>query len=101
MALRPLKTVREHFVHYYRKLSNLIRRLQNGTKTTNPTLSRYNKRKDSNGNALESNNSVNGDRFNRFFDRFITKDEERRALQTMIVEHFLREGRWECANVWS
>ena len=97
LGLRPLKTVREHFVHYYRKLSALIRRLQNNSKATNPALSRYSKRRESNETIKDQENN---NRFKQFISSFITEEAEKKALENMIVEHFLREGNFECAKVW-
>ena len=69
--MRPLKTVREHFIHYYRKLSTLIRRFQNGNKMNNTALSRYSKRRESNGNAKEVEKN---EKFQKLFSNFITEE---------------------------
>ena len=45
LALKPLKTVREHFLHHYRKLSNLVRKAQTPNHLKNGIASsRYSRR---------------------------------------------------------
>lgn len=76
LALRPLKTVREHFVHHYRKLSNLIRRVQGSNNNRNAVASsRYSRRP--NGEQPHSTDARDQeDKLGSFFGGLMNKEEE-------------------------
>lgn len=99
LALKPLKTVREHFVHHYRKLSNLIRRVQAPNNPRNAVASsRYSRRPNSEQPPADHRDA--DEQFTSFFGGLLNKAEELAVLEEMIVESYLRAGEWECAGVW-
>lgn len=100
--MRPLKTIREHYTHYYRKLSNLIKKVQANPTRSNLANSKYSRRMRSDVNSAGKNEQAkNTKRFNEFFGAFMNSSEEKSALNKMIVEYYLREGKMGCVSVWS
>lgn len=101
LALKPLRTVREHFLHHYRKLSNLIRRVQAPNNPRNGVASsRYSRRPNSEQAPHTAEQRENDEKFSNFFGGLLNKAEELAVLEEMIVESYLRAGEWECAGVW-
>jgi hypothetical protein len=80
LALRPLKTVREHFVHHYRKLSNLIRRVQGSNNTRNAVASSRYSRRPNGEQPHPPDPREQDDKLGTFFGGLINREEETQAL---------------------
>ena len=39
------------------------------------------------------------DRFRKYFGSFINQEGEKEAMEQIIIEHLLREGKLDCAKV--
>lgn len=98
--LKPLKSTHEHFIHHYRRLSNLVRKVQATTAKNNIANSRNSRRAVSDQGFNNGENKEMEEKFHQFFKGFVNKSEDYEMLEDMIVESYLRNGEWDCAKVW-
>ncbi len=77
LALRPLKTVREHFVHHYRKLSNLIKKAQGSNNTRNAAASSRYSRRPNAEQPHPPDPRDQEDKLSTFFGGLMNREEER------------------------
>ena len=101
LKIKPLKTVREHFTHHYKKLSNLTRKI-GGREAKSMVSPRYSRKRMSEGNHNHkpSQHQQSDQRFNDFLKSLLKTQEQRDSLKYLLVEHMLREGQWEQAAVF-